>query len=409
MTAKWVCAQIGAREHYAIPRALHRRALLARLYTDVWAGPTLSRLKFGPLRALATRCHPEVPAGLVTGFTGSAIVQRMRDGLFPARDLDAEIARHLRIGAAFGRRVAEALSRLPETPATFFAYNTGALEPVERINQIGCQTLVDQIDPARVEEEIVQQECEKWPGWMTRPGRIPDEYFARLESEWRAASRVVVNSEWSRAALIAQGVPEHKLVVLPLAYEPPNDLAAHKRADTAPLTVLWLGQVVLRKGIQYLLEAARRLRSRNVRFLVAGPTGISSQALASAPPGVTFLGPVTRDRASQLYRTADVFVLPTLSDGFAITQLEAMAHGLPVVTTPNCGRVVTDCADGRIVPAGDADALASALDALASDRELREAMGKQAELTARNYSVDRLADRLEELTRAGRNPERPRA
>jgi len=68
--------------------------------------------------------------------------------------------------------------------------------------------------------------------------------------------------------------------------------------------------------------------------------GITPQAVATAPANVEFRGRVTRDRATREYLVADAFVLPTLSDGFAITQLEAMAHGLPVIVTPNCGAVV---------------------------------------------------------------------
>jgi glycosyltransferase involved in cell wall biosynthesis len=82
-----------------------------------------------------------------------------------------------------------------------------------------------------------------------------------------------------------------------------------------------------------------------------------------------------------------VFVLPTLSDGFAITQLEAMAHGLPVVTTPNCGRVVTDGVDGFIVPARDSRALADALVRLDSDRSLLREMSRNALQTVKRYDL----------------------
>ena len=122
--------------------------------------------------------------------------------------------------------------------------------------------------------------------------------------------------------------------------------------------MLWLGQVNVRKGIHYLMEAARKLEKENIHFDVVGPIGILSDAVASAPRNVTFHGPVGRDQTANWYRKADLFVLPTLSDGFAITQLEAMAHGLPVITTPCCGEVVSDGVDGFIVAPRDAEALA---------------------------------------------------
>ena len=128
-------------------------------------------------------------------------------------------------------------------------------------------------------------------------------------------------------------------------------LSGFSFSKSSPLKVLFLGQVILRKGIQYLIAAARLLERENIRFDVVGPIGISREAMATAPGNVTFHGRTGRDQAADCYRRSHLFVLPTLSDGFAITQLEAMAHGLPVITTPCCGEVVSDGVDGFIVPA----------------------------------------------------------
>ena len=96
----WSVAQIGAREHYAIPRALHRRGLLGRLYTDAWAGPLLRWVGRGPLRAMASRSHPELPDERVVSFTATAITAGICDRVFGPRDVAATYLRHLRTGAA---------------------------------------------------------------------------------------------------------------------------------------------------------------------------------------------------------------------------------------------------------------------------------------------------------------------
>jgi glycosyltransferase involved in cell wall biosynthesis len=103
---------------------------------------------------------------------------------------------------------------------------------------------------------------------------------------------------------------------------------------------------------------------------------------------------VPRDKTSEYYRWADVFVLPTVSDGFALTQLEAMAHGLPVIATPNCGRVVNDGEDGFLVPARDAEALADAIATLSDDRDRIQNMARRALSTAQEYTINRVADEL---------------
>jgi glycosyltransferase involved in cell wall biosynthesis len=173
-----------------------------------------------------------------------------------------------------------------------------------------------------------------------------------------------------------------------------------------PLTVLWIGSVILRKGIQYLIEAAKLLKdNQRVRFVVGGPVHISDEALKSAPPNMQFLGRITRDQTEDWYRNADVFVLPTISDGFAITQVEAMAQALPVITTPNCGDVVTHGVDGLIVPPADGKALAEAIERLDQDRQLLREMAYRALDKSAHFYLPRQAQLVEEAVtnyRAGR-------
>jgi glycosyltransferase involved in cell wall biosynthesis len=248
-------------------------------------------------------------------------------------------------------------------------------------------SVVDQVDPARVEEDLVLAEGELWPGWAAAPGRMPESYWERLGAEWAAADVVLVNSEWSAAALVQQGVPRAKIIEASLAIDLPEAGSFEPVAPYGTLKVLWLGSLILRKGIQYLVEAARLLKSQDIQFLLAGPVGISDRAVQTFPRNMKVLGRVTRDKLGEVYRQAHVFVLPTISDGFAVTQLEAMARGLPVVTTPNCGRVVTDGADGFIVPARDGKALAEALARLHNDRPLLREMSRNALTTVRKYGL----------------------
>lgn len=158
-----------------------------------------------------------------------------------------------------------------------------------------------------------------------------------------------------------------------------------------------LGQVNIRKGIPYLIEAARLMKGTPVQFDIVGPISIADQFVVSAPSNVRFHGSVTRDKVQNFYSQADVFVLPTISDGFALTQLEAMSHGLPVITTPNCGDVVTDGVDGFLVPARNAAALAEALLKLAEDPERLQAMQESARDRVTAFSLDQLDKDLRQL------------
>jgi glycosyltransferase involved in cell wall biosynthesis len=444
----WITSQIGAREHYAVPRVLHREGKLERLYTDFWASAPWRLIgKLTGKGSMSSRCHADLLEAPVTGFNFHALKASRQRFTNPYDGF-------LQVGEAFGRDVVEDLDANASTlafslqpsfsshscpppithhpsPITkiFFGYDTGFLEPARWVKARGGKTIVCQMDPARYEVELVKEEEKRWPGWAKRSVEVPESYYCRREEEWAVADLVMVNSEWSKQALIKQGVSDDKIVVVPLAYEaekverenrkeegaekvldfrfdatlPPQSSGAHSHwlgssfSPKRPLRVLFLGQVILRKGIQYLIEAAMLLRNEAIHFDIVGSIGISDQAVASAPSNMTFHGPVSRDRTDEFYRSADLFVLPTLSDGFALTQLEAMAHGLPVIATPNCGEVVTDGVDGLIVPGSDSNALAEAFQLLIQDPEKLRSMSAATKAKVEQFSLSKLAENLEEV------------
>jgi glycosyltransferase involved in cell wall biosynthesis len=439
----WICCQIGAREHYAVPRVLHRNGRLARLYTGFWAGKALrsaSKMEVGrwgaadgsgkmadrngrmrKLRALAGRHHPELDRASVKAWNFRVLAgkwkvkgRRQKPGgrqktedRSPWSVVRSPYPGFIEVGRAFACAVRDSLRKWhnPPADAIVFAYDTGALELFEWCRERGIRCVLDQMDPNRVEAERVREEAERWPGWAAQTTKIPEEYFQRREQEWALADRIIVNSEWSRKALVKQGVAPEKLVVVPLAYE----MADERWEMGTPLTpnsdlqpsntfrVLFLGQVILRKGIQYLMEAARKLEKENIQFDVVGPVGISKDAVASAPGNMIFHGPAIRDEAASWYRKSDLFVLPTLSDGFGITQLEAMSHGLPVVTTPCCGDVVSDGMDGFIVPPQDAGALAKTIGRYLAEPDLLRTQSQAALVKSKQFTLERLGERLGRL------------
>ena len=400
----WLCSQIGAREHYAVPRVLYRDKRLTALYTDFWAGPFVQQMaritNSKAVRSLAARIHPEMAGAPVISWNTRSL--GWEAGL--RRQIGGSIYdSFMKIGAAFALCVREDLKRRSDLKpdSIFFSYDTGALETMEWCREHGVRCILNQMDPNRIEVEMVREEEKRWPGWSTRVSEVPEAYFHRREKEWALADRVLVNSDFCHQALVKQGVPPEKLVVVPLCFE--SGVKGQKtgngggRDANAKLRVLYLGQVILRKGIQYFIEAAKLLEHEPIQFDVVGPIGISDSAIASTPKNMTFHGRATRDQTTNWYQQSDVFVLPTLSDGFAITQLEAMSYGLPVVATPSCGAVVSDGVDGFIVPPCDADALAKTFQRYIAENGLLEQQGNAALVKVRQFTLDQLAANLKAL------------
>lgn len=173
----------------------------------------------------------------------------------------------------------------------------------------------------------------------------------------------------------------------------PQWLALEPRPQRGRL--LFAGTAELRKGIHYLAVAAEKLISRglNYEFRVAG--NVTDQVRRQPVcRHLSFLGRVARDRIHQEFQQADVFLLPSLAEGSAEVTYEALACGVPVITTKAAGSVVRDGVEGRIVPERDSEILAEAIQELVEDRQKRDRMAHAARDRAREYTWERYGERL---------------
>ena len=287
------------------------------------------------------------------------------------------------------------------------SYSYTALEPFRYAKSLGWKTLLVQIDPGPEEERIVAEETAREPELSGDWQPAPPEYWACWREECKLADRIVVNSEWSREGLIRGGVPAEKISIVPLAYEAAEIRSQKSEVRGArvypkcfttdrPLRVLFLGLINLRKGVARLLEAARILRDEPVEFWMVGPVETAHAKTIGNAGRMKWFGPVTRDRAAEFYRDADVFILPTLSDGFAITQLEAQAHGLPIIASKNCGKVVENGVNGSILDEPSAACIAHAIrDCIASPGRLEKLAS--ASRVRDKFTIEALANQLQRL------------
>jgi glycosyltransferase involved in cell wall biosynthesis len=185
------------------------------------------------------------------------------------------------------------------------------------------------------------------------------------------------------------------------------------RAEQSPSVLLSVGRLVEKKGFDTLVRAARLLRDRGLQFQVRivgeGPLWPALQRLVNEldlADTVRFLGPLTAQELEPQYAHAAVFALACRigsdgnRDGLPNTVLEAMARGLPVVSTTlgSIEEAVTDGEQGLLAPADDHTALASALERLLNDRNLRSRLGAAARSRVlERYDRDRLASRVHTL------------
>jgi len=350
-STSWICCQLGAREHYAVPRALRRSGVLRALLTDAWLTPGSP---FGMLsRKLRERRHPELAASLVHSWTAPLLAFEFSARLRRLRGWPLILERN----RWFQQRAVRALASEPllcDSTPVLFAYSYAALDLLRFAKSRGWTTVLGQIDPGPITERFENHGA-------------PPEYWRDARAEWAIADRIVCNSSWSRECLVAEGVLPEKIAVVPLACEPPAETLGFERRYPAefsmrrPLRVLFLGSGTRLKGLPALLDAARLLADKPVEIRIVGRMHLDADPRWRNLANVRFIGPVPRSATGKHYRQADVFVFPSFCDGFGLTQLEAQAWRLPVIASRFCGEVVEHHRNGWLLPEVTAQAIADAL------------------------------------------------
>ena len=236
------------------------------------------------------------------------------------------------------------------------------------------------------------------PEYGTRAG---NRFFRRsLELTRRDADLVLCPSEATRRDCIALGIDPGIVQVVPWGVEQPTESA--RRADRLTTYgllpdryVLWVGTVEPRKNLDALLDAFGRLGRSDITLALVGPKGWNEDLRARLAPieeRVRVLGFVPPSDLSALYAHAAVFCYPSLSEGFGLPVLEAMAAGAAVVTSKGTAteEVLGGC--GFAVDPHDVEAIADSLAALIDDGQERERFGTAARARAATFTWQRTAE-----------------
>jgi glycosyltransferase involved in cell wall biosynthesis len=392
----WIVAQLGAREHYAVARGLHRHRRLDSMITDLWVRPGSF---IGVTRNLQERFHRGLMDARVRAPNVRSLAFEARSRLRRLTNWDLITQRN----DWFQRRVVVELTRICRyygaRKFTLFAYSYAARQLFEFAREHGWLTILGQIDPGPMEERLIgglyEGDAANGSNWQPAPSA----YWEHWRSECTLADQIVVNSRWSRDALLQEGVAPAKIRVVPLACETPPAAESFKRVypeaftKNRPMRVLFLGQINLRKGISQLFEAIILMHSYPIEFWFVGPIQIRVPAIFKRDVQICWTGPVTRNQAASYYRAADVFVFPTHSDGFGLTQLEAQAWKLPIIASRFCGDVVQEGINGVLLPEISGQAIANVLFHLLRTPTVLREMSERSRLDSR-FSVNSLASVL---------------
>ena len=351
-----VALATGRPAHAAIPaNLLHRRGAQVTLYTAAY------RARFRGLdAAIALRWVPQFVPMLhfATGVQLPRWAQRADT-------------------VAFDHMVAARLHACD----LFFGSATGALAAGRTAQRRGAHFVLDRACPhVDAQQSWLREECARLGlRYAAEPGWFRDRQLA----EYEEADAIVVPSRYS-----AESFPpalQKKIFRAPLFGRIPAPRAAANVApQDRPFTFGMVGGNAVRKGLLYLLDAWEQLRLPHARLLLRTDAALEKiPALRDRLRRASNVERVAYCRdLRDFYARCDAFVLPTVDDGFGMALLEAIAQGLPAITTSRCGaaELLRAGEEILIVPPQDATALAAAMERLYRSPELRAHLRDQSRL-----------------------------
>ena len=352
-------AVYGVFHHFELAHQLHRRGHLRRIYsTWPWA-----RLKREGLPRELVRTFPPV-------HTADYLLRRTP--LYSAA-LDARFNEWNSLSFdAWTRRVIEPCD-------AFIAISGAGLTTGPKVQAAGGKFVCDRGSThQRHQDELLAEEHRRWGVPHTTPAA---HILRREEAIYVEADAITVPSTVARRSFLAQGFAPEKVHVIPYGVR----LDKFKPTSAPPadsFDVLFAGQISLRKGVPYLLEAFAQLRHPRKHLTLVGGVQDDLRGLLPKLPTehVTFAGTLPQSELAARMARSHLLALPSVEEGLALVQGQAMACGCPVVATVATGAedLFTNGVEGFIVPDRDTNTLAARLQQLADDPLLRERMSQAA-------------------------------
>ena len=359
VTATLVC--IGKFHLFALARELLKKGMLERIFS----GYPSWKLQ-----------DEDIPAERLETFPWlqTQYMALSKWGLLGDGRLQRELAWHAH--ETLDRHVAR---RLPDSDV-LFALSGSGLTCGREAQRRGAKYICDRgSSHIRYQDAILREEFRRWG--ETFAG-IDPRVIAKEEAEYEAADIVTVPSTFAYRSFLKMGVPESKLRKVPYG----ADLRRFEKvADPDPeaFDVLFVGQVAFRKGVPDLIEAFRLLKHPKKHLRIVGgmcPEMTRYLKNHRVPDHVEFLGHIPQPELKQIMSWSHAMILPSIEEGLALVQAQALACGCPVIGTRHTGAedLFTDGKEGFIVPIRDPRAIADRLQLLADDPQRRAAMSEAA-------------------------------
>lgn len=282
-----------------------------------------------------------------------------------------------------------------------YCYEDVALHTFRKAKKQGKVCIYDlPIGHWRAMRELLDAERKYNPEWAMTLGGFSDSdaKLARKDEELRLADKIYVASSFTKWSLKDFPSPLADVEVIPYGFPPVNRQRTYEPLNNRKIKVLYVGGLSQRKGISYIFEAVRGLEDHVVLTVVGRGNIDECLALRQALDNVNYIPSLSHDEVLKLMATQDVFIFPSLFEGFGLVITEAMSQGTPVITTNRtCGPdIMTHGKDGWIVEAGTSEPIRQLLEEFIANPSILKDAGMAAMKTAEQRPWTKYEDELAE-------------
>jgi len=397
---KVVTVHRGQRDNFQVARALSDAGMLESLVTDLywpsdrsWARTVEHLAPKRVARALRSRYTESLPS--------SSVVTSWLSGLYclavsKLHLISFEKRRDTirRCDLALGRRAGELASR---RGAAFLSYSYYAHSGFSHYTS-DLPRILFQLHPHPMSvRQILRKERDLHPECAESLDKewelsLPEVDFERLVQECGMAEHWMVASSFSKQTLVENGLPAHRIHVIP--YGTDLDTFRPRRRGSSgrgPLQLLFVGTLGQRKGISYLLEAINLLPPNSVELTVCGRPVDDLGLFRQSQVPVRLRPNASADELREAYQTSDLFVFPSVAEGFGHVLLEAMASGLPIISTTRTAApdLIREGKEGFVTQPGDSVQLAKCVEYFLQHPERLDPMRKAARQRAEHFTWER--------------------
>lgn len=289
-----------------------------------------------------------------------------------------------------------------ENSSAVIGFDTSSWIIAEKAKNLGKSFfLVQTIAHPLVNQATSQRLARRFPEWQTTlECRLPN-VLACENQEHKLATKILAASTFTKQTLVASGVPAAKIIINPLGVELDLFRPPGKPRTRQPLRFLFLGAISARKGVPLLLEAWRSLGLKDCELWLVGPITSKEFGLIPKLPGLTLRAKSPYEDLPELMRQCDVLVFPSFCEGFARVLLEALATGMPIITTEATAGpdLIQDKKEGLLIPSGNLEALREAMKYFVDHPDDLETMSVAARRCAEKFSWNSYGDRWHEILR----------